>query len=134
QDSERGAKKRAQVEAVTRGRRRAVRRGSQTRNLAQESVATKQTRRSQDSPAHEGEPQVQRKRTDGGVEVTTVRRGRKRAVRRVAVRPSGEGQKSANSVAQEPKATTRKVPRAEQSNEQKTRGRTRRRVTRRGSN
>ena len=133
-DSERGAKKRAQVEAVTRGRRRAVRRGSQTRNLAQESVATKQSRRSQDSPAHEGEPQVQRKRTDGGVEVTTVRRGRKRAVRRVAVRPSGEGQKSANSVAQEPKATTRKAQRAEQSNKQKTRGRTRRRVTRRGSN
>ena len=44
--------------------------------------------------------EVQRKRTDSGVEVTTVRRGRKRAVRRVAVREDGQRSPQASQASQ----------------------------------
>ena len=135
-ESSRGEKKRAQVEAVTRGRRRAVRRASQSRNVAKDASAAKASARVQDGASQSAEPQIQRKRTDDGMEVTTVRRGRKRAVRRVAVRAGSEGQNtqpsaSQQSVAQEPKAQTRKAPKAEETRGQKSRGRTRRRVARR---
>lgn len=135
-ESSRGEKKRAQVEAVTRGRRRAVRRASQSRNVAKDASAAKASARVQDGASQSAEPQIQRKRTDDGMEVTTVRRGRKRAVRRVAVRAGSEGQNtqpsaSQQSVAQEPKAQTRKAPEAEETRGQKSRGRTRRRVARR---
>ena len=135
-ESSRGEKKRAQVEAVTRGRRRAVRRASQSRNVAKDASAARASARVQDGASQSAEPQIQRKRTDDGMEVTTVRRGRKRAVRRVAVRAGSEGQNtqpsaSQQSVAQEPKAQTRKAPKAEETRGQKSRGRTRRRVARR---
>ena len=135
-ESSRGEKKRAQVEAVTRGRRRAVRRASQSRNVAKDASAAKASARVQDGASQSAEPQIQRKRTDDGMEVTTVRRGRKRAVRRVAVRAGSEGQNtqpsaSQQSVAQEPKAQTRNAPKAEETRGQKSRGRTRRRVARR---
>ena len=135
-ESSRGEKKRAQVEAVTRGRRRAVRRASQSRNVAKDASAPKASARMQDGASQSAEPQIQRKRTDDGMEVTTVRRGRKRAVRRVAVRAGSEGQNtqpsaSQQSVAQEPKAQTRNAPKAEETRGQKSRGRTRRRVARR---
>lgn len=135
-ESSRGEKKRAQVEAVTRGRRRAVRRASQSRNVAKDASAAKASARVQDGASQSAEPQIQRKRIDDGMEVTTVRRGRKRAVRRVAVRAGSEGQNtqpsaSQQSVAQEPKAQTRKAPKAEETRGQKSRGRTRRRVARR---
>ncbi|MDN6136893.1 translation initiation factor IF-2 N-terminal domain-containing protein [Corynebacterium sp.] len=135
-ESSRGEKKRAQVEAVTRGRRRAVRRAPQSRNVAKDASAAKASARVQDGASQSAEPQIQRKRTDDGMEVTTVRRGRKRAVRRVAVRAASEGQNtqpsaSQQSVAQEPKAQTRKAPEAEETRGQKSRGRTRRRVARR---
>lgn len=137
-ESSRGEKKRAQVEAVTRGRRRAVRRASQSRNVAKDASAAKASARVQNGASQSAEPQIQRKRTDDGMEVTTVRRGRKRAVRRVAVRAGSEGQNtqpsaSQQSVAQEPKAQTRKAPKAEETRGQKTGGRTRRRVARRTS-
>lgn len=137
-ESSRGEKKRAQVEAVTRGRRRAVRRASQSRNVAKDASAAKASARVQNGASQSAEPQMQRKRTDDGMEVTTVRRGRKRAVRRVAVRAGSEGQNtqpsaSQQSVAQEPKAQTRKAPKAEETRGQKTGGRTRRRVARRTS-
>ena len=135
-ESSRGEKKRAQVEAVTRGRRRAVRRASQSSNVAKDASAARASARVQDGASQSAEPQIQRKRTDDGMEVTTVRRGRKRAVRRVAVRAGSEGQNtqpsaSQQSVAQEPKAQTRKAPKAEETRGQKSRGRTRRRVARR---
>ena len=137
-ESSRGEKKRAQVEAVTRGRRRAVRRASQSRNVAKDASAAKASARVQNGASQSAEPQIQRKRTDDGMEVTTVRRGRKRAVRRVAVRAGSEGQNtqpsaSQQSVAQEPKAQTRKAPKAEETRGQKSGGRTRRRVARRTS-
>ena len=135
-ESSRGEKKRAQVEAVTRGRRRAVRRASQSSNVAKDASAARASARVQDGASQSAEPQIQRKRTDDGMEVTTVRRGRKRAVRRVAVRAGSEGQNtqpsaSQQSVAQEPKAQTRNAPKAEETRGQKSRGRTRRRVARR---
>ena len=135
-ESSLGEKKRAQVEAVTRGRRRAVRRASQSSNVAKDASAARASARVQDGASQSAEPQIQRKRTDDGMEVTTVRRGRKRAVRRVAVRAGSEGQNtqpsaSQQSVAQEPKAQTRKAPKAEETRGQKSRGRTRRRVARR---
>ncbi|GJN43556.1 translation initiation factor IF-2 N-terminal domain-containing protein [Corynebacterium ammoniagenes] len=88
--SSRGEQKRAQVQAVTRGRRRAVRRTSQPRNAGHNSAPKENTVSAQSRPDDGSGVEVQRKRTDSGVEVTTVRRGRKRAVRRVAVREDGQ--------------------------------------------
>ena len=115
--------KRSQVQAVTRGRRRAVRRVTQPRQAEQNNVA------SETSPSAGVE--TQRKRTDSGVEVTTVRRGRKRAVRRVAPRADAR-QGVKQGVKQDNVPVSTETPSKEQ--EQKsTGGRTRRRVARRGA-
>lgn len=98
--SSRGEQKRAQVQAVTRGRRRAVRRTSQPRNAGHNSAPKENTVSAQSRPEDGSGVEVQRKRTDSGVEVTTVRRGRKRAVRRVAVREDGQRSPQASQASQ----------------------------------
>ena len=142
EDSARSEAKRAQVQAVTRGRRRAVRRVSQPRNPNQEAAAEKNTQ-AESREAANSDVETQRKRTESGVEVTTVRRGRKRAVRRVNPRAESQQEmKQSGSGASEKKAAQREAQKNEQvsgqstgqSAEQKSSGgRTRRRVARRGS-
>lgn len=138
EDSARSEAKRAQVQAVTRGRRRAVRRVSQPRNPNQGAAAEKNTQPESRETANSG-VETQRKRTESGVEVTTVRRGRKRAVRRVNPRAESQQETKQNaSGAAEKKTAQREAPKKEQpsaqANEQKNSGgRTRRRVARRGS-
>lgn len=138
QDPARNEAKRAQVQAVTRGRRRAVRRVSQPRNPNQGAATEKNTQPEFRETANSG-METQRKRTESGVEVTTVRRGRKRAVRRVNPRAESQQEAKQNaSGAAEKKTAKREVPKKEQpsaqANEQKNSGgRTRRRVARRGS-
>lgn len=138
EDSTRSEAKRAQVQAVTRGRRRAVRRVSQPRNPNQGAAAEKNAQPESREAGNSG-VETQRKRTESGVEVTTVRRGRKRAVRRVNPRAETQQEKKQNaSGAIENKTAQRDAQKNEQpsvqANEQKSSGgRTRRRVARRGS-
>ncbi|MGO2693482.1 translation initiation factor IF-2 N-terminal domain-containing protein [Corynebacterium casei] len=142
EDSARSEAKRAQVQAVTRGRRRAVRRVSQPRNPNQGAAAEKNAQAESREAANSG-VETQRKRTESDVEVTTVRRGRKRAVRRVNPRAESQQEtKQSGSGASEKKAAQRELQKNEQvsgqSSEQSTAqkssgGRTRRRVARRGS-
>ncbi|MEY8578879.1 translation initiation factor IF-2 N-terminal domain-containing protein [Corynebacteriaceae bacterium 6-324] len=138
QDPARNEAKRAQVQAVTRGRRRAVRRVSQPRNPNQGAAAEKNTQPESRETANSG-METRRKRTESGVELTTVRRGSKRAVRRVNPRAESKQETKQNaSGAAEKKTAQREAPKKEQpsaqANEQKNSGgRTRRRVARRGN-
>lgn len=139
QDSTSSEAKRAQIQAVTRGRRRAVRRVSQPRNPNQ-GTATEKNAQPESREAGNSGVETQRKRTESGVEVTTVRRGRKRIVRRVNPRAESqqETKQSSSTFSAEKKAEQRYSRKNEQisgqSTEQKSSGgRTRRRVARRGS-
>lgn len=135
--SEHRESQRAQVKAVTRGRRRAVRRVTQpqqasSKATAKEASASKASAPEATSNADTGTA-TRRVRTDNGVEVTTVRRGRKRAVRRIKQPTAGTNQTPKAQKAQPQQSVEEKTSVAKDggNGRKNTAGRTRRRVARR---